>query len=246
MYLPFLFIVAIGLALGSFLGVVTRRLPGKESFVKGRSYCPRCKALIVWYDNIPVISFLLLKGKCRNCKKKISLRYPFIEAGTALGVIGIYLLRLPSPLLLLPIFLLTVAIFVIDLEKKIIPDELIFWGFGLTIVALLVGWDKNFYIHLVGGFIPALFLLLTHVITKGRGMGLGDVKYALFAGTFLGWPLSLTWLFLAFLTGASVGVILILAGKAKWGRHIAFGPFLALSFLITYLFGSNFILWLIG
>ena len=77
-------------------------------------------------------------------------------------------------------------------------------------------------------------------------MGLGDVKYALFAGTFLGWPLSLTWMFLSFLTGASVGVILILAGKTKWGRHIAFGPFLALSFIIAYLFGSNFISWLTG
>lgn len=246
MYLPLLFIVAIGLALGSFLGVVTRRLPGRESFVKGRSYCPRCKAQIAWYDNIPLVSYFLLKGRCRNCRKRISIRYPLIELGVASGVVAIYIFRLPSPLLLLAVFLLTVSIFVIDIEKKIIPDELIFLGYGLTLSALLLGWNKDFYLHLLGGIVPALFLLLTHMITKGRGMGLGDVKYALFPGTFLGWPLSLIWLFLSFLTGASVGVILILTGKAKWGKHIAFGPFLALSFLIAYLFGSNFISWLIG
>jgi len=244
--LPLIFVLAIGLALGSFLGALTRRLPGKESFVSGRSRCPRCGVQIRWYDNIPLLSYFLLRGRCRACAKKISPRYPLIELASALGVLGIYLLGLPSPIFLSAIFLITISIFVIDLEKKIIPDELIFLGLGLTALALLLGWDDNFYLHFLGGFASALFLLLIHLVTRGRGMGLGDVKYALFAGTFLGFPGAVSWLFLSFLTGAGVGVILILLGKAKLGRQIAFGPFLAFSLILTYLFGEALVRWLIG
>ena len=246
MYLPLIFILAIGLALGSFLGALTHRLPGKESFVSGRSRCPRCGAQIRWYDNIPLLSFLLLGGRCRSCGRKISLRYPLIELATAIGILGIYVLDLGSPIFLILIFLLTISIFVIDLEKKIIPDELIFLGFGLTILALLLGWDNNLYLHFLGGFASSLFLLLTHLVTRGKGMGLGDVKYALFAGTFLGFPGAVSWLFLSFLTGAGVGVILILVGRARFGRHIPFGPFLAASFLITAIIGESLVKWLIG
>ena len=246
MYLPLIFILAIGLALGSFLGALTHRLPGKESFVSGRSRCPRCGAQIRWYDNIPLLSFLLLGGRCRSCGRKISLRYPLIELATAIGILGIYVLDLGSPIFLILIFLLTISIFVIDLEKKIIPDELIFLGFGLTILALLLGWNNNLYLHFLGGFASSLFLLLTHLVTRGKGMGLGDVKYALFAGTFLGFPGAVSWLFLSFLTGAGVGVILILVGRARFGRHIPFGPFLAASFLITAIIGESLVKWLIG
>lgn len=246
MYLPLIFVLAIGLALGSFLGALTHRLPRKESNVSGRSRCPRCGTQIKWYDNIPLLSFLLLGGRCRSCGRKISVRYPLIELATAIGILGIYLLGLKDPIFLIPVLLLTVSIFVIDLEKKIIPDELIFWGLGLTALALLLGWDGNFYLHFLGGFSASFFLLFVYLLTRGRGMGLGDVKYALFAGTFLGWPKAIPWLFLSFLTGAAVGVILILLGKAKLGRHIAFGPFLAFSFVLTYLFGEVLVKWLIG
>lgn len=235
MSLPLIFVLAVGLALGSFLGAFTHRLPRKESFVEGRSRCPHCRAEIKWYDNIPLFSFLLLGGRCRSCGQKISVRYPLIELATALGILGIYILNLKSPIFLILVLLLTISIFVIDLEKKIIPDELIFLGLGLTILALLLGWDDNFYLHFLGGFSSSFFLLLIHLVTKGKGMGLGDVKYALFAGTFLGWPGAISWLFLSFLTGAGVGVILILLGKARLGRHIPFGPFLAVSFLLTWL-----------
>ena len=246
MYLPLIFVLAIGLALGSFLGALTHRLPREESFVGGRSRCPHCVAQIKWYDNIPLLSFLLLGGRCRSCGKKISLRYPLIELATAIGILGIYVLDLKSPIFLVLILRLSISIFVIDLEKKIIPDELIFWGFGLTTLALFLGWDNNLYLHFLGGFSSSFFLLLIHLVTKGKGMGLGDVKYALFAGTFLGFPGVISWLFLSFLTGAGVGVILILLGKAKLGRHIAFGPFLAFSFILTYLFGEALVKWLTG
>lgn len=235
MYLPKLFILGVGLALGSFLGALTHRLPRKETFVSGRSRCDQCASQINWYDNIPLLSFLLLGGKCRNCHKPISIRYPLIELATALGVLGIYILNLEFPIFLIVILLITISIFVIDLEKKIIPDELIFTGLGVTALAIILGWNGSFYLHFFGGFASGLFLLLIHLITRGGGMGLGDVKYALFAGTFLGWPKAAPWLFLSFLTGAAVGVILILLGKAKLGKHIAFGPYLAASFLVKWL-----------
>ena len=219
------------------MGVVTWRLPRGKQFLLGRSICPHCLRKIAWFDNIPLFSYLVLGGKCRNCHKKISLRYPLIELATAVGILGIYVLDFESPIFLILILLLTISIFVIDLEKKIIPDELIFLGLGLTSLALLLGWNGSFYLHFLGGFASSLFLLLIHLVTRGKGMGLGDVKYALFAGTYLGWPKAVPWLFLSFLTGAGVGVILILLGKAKLGRQIAFGPFLAISFLLTWLIG---------
>lgn len=246
MSLSTIFILAIGLVLGSFIGALTYRLPRKESFVSGWSHCQWCAAKIRWYDNIPLLSYFLLRGKCRACAKKISPRYPLIESASVLGILGIYLSGLPSPIFLSAILLITISIFVIDLEKKIIPDELIFLGLGLTILALLLGWDNHFYLHFLGGFFASFFLLLIHLITGGKGMGLGDVKYALFAGTFLGFPGAVSWLLLSFLTGAGVGLILILLGKARLGKRIAFGPFLAFSFILSYLFGEYFVRWLIG
>ncbi len=247
---------------GSFLGVVTWRLPKKESYIGGRSKCPSCRREIYWYDNIPLLSFVFLGGKCRFCKKTISWRYPLIEAVTAclFVVFGQVLktcqietvcnwknaLGFFSFPFLMAIILLTVAILVIDLEKGIIPDELIFFGFILTLLALVFGKQTNFYAHLFAGFLSALVLLCIHLITKGKGMGLGDVKYAIFGGTLLGYPASIIWLFLAFLTGGAASIILILTGRKDIKSRIAFGPFLAMSFLLTLLTGGKLLEWFLG
>ena len=132
MFLEATVIFLAGLALGSFLSVVTYRLPRGKTFIKGRSLCPHCGAKIKWHDNIPLASFLLLKGRCRNCRKKISKRYPLIELGTGLGLLLIYFLSPAYPLLVAVLFLLALSVFVIDLEHKIIPDEIIFFGFFLV------------------------------------------------------------------------------------------------------------------
>lgn len=250
----------LGLVFGSFVGVVSYRLPKGLGFVKGRSRCPHCQREIRWFDNIPLVSFILLGGKCRSCGQKISLREPLIELASALGFMGIFAavqscnifsreviclwtgwlgyLALPFFLIL---FLIILTIFVCDWEGKIIPDELTFLAVFLTFLALILGSSKIFYLHLVSGFLAAAVLLGLHLLTKGKGMGLGDVKFALFPGLFLGWPGVLVWLFLAFLTGATVGVILILAGKAHFRKPIAFGPFLVISFAIVSLW-ANFLL----
>jgi len=241
MYIPLLAI--FGLVVGSFLGAYTFRYPRGISVLRGRSVCPKCKKNLVWYDNIPVLSFVLLKGRCRECGKKISLRYPLIELATALGFVGIWFLFLEPVFLvfLILIFSLLVAVFVIDLEQKIVPDELVFTGFGLTVFYLLLISPSTLFTSLAAGFGAALFLLLVHLATRGRGMGLGDVKFAVFAGTLLGWPMMPVWLFTAFLTGAVVGTILVLAKKVSFGKQIAFGPFLVISLIFVFIWGEKFI-----
>jgi len=244
--------------LGSFLGVVSYRAPRGKQFFSGRSHCPNCGKTVAWYDNIPLISFLLLKGRCRHCRKPISIRYPAIEAATALLFVSAYwafsscsasspicvwkdILGPFALLFLLFVICLVVLVFTIDLEKQIIPDELNFLGFGVTSFLLLFGGDK-FYLSLFSGILASLFLLSVHLVTRGKGMGLGDVKFALFAGVFFGWPMGLIWLFTAFLTGALVAIILILLGKADRRDKIAFGPFLAISFVITMFWGDKILM----
>lgn len=241
----FLFLGVIGLLIGSFLGAFTFRYPRGKSVIRGRSYCVRCGSKIRWYDNIPLISYFILGAKCRDCGARISLRYPLIELATALGFIWIGILAPQSWwhfLYLLFVFPILLAIFVIDLEHRVIPDSLAFFLLTLAIFYLLFGTSSDFYTRIFSGFIAALFLLLIHLITKGRGMGLGDVKFALFGGVFLGLPVALVWLFWSFLTGAFVGIILILVGKASFGKEIAFGPFLVFSLTISYLWGDLFII----
>ncbi len=240
----FLLLFIVGLAIGSFLGALSYRYPRGMSIFKGRSLCPKCGDKIVWYDNIPILSFFLLGGRCRNCKKKISKRYPLIEISTALFFVLVY--YFVGATFLLPYFLflasLLLFIFVLDLEEQIIPDEVVFLGFIVTVI-LFIGIDsRDIFLRLFSGFLASLFLLLIHLVTKGRGMGLGDVKFALLGGLVIGIKFMPVWLFVSFLTGAAVGVILILLGKTDLKAKIAFGPFLIISLAITFLFGEKILM----
>ncbi len=201
----------------------------------GRSFCPKCGKKISWFDNIPLLSFILLGGECRNCKKRISLHYPFVEL--LFGVITV-LLYLKFGLTLEFIFyvllsIILVSIFSIDLTHQIIPDELVLAG---IIIFLLFPIYNSLYTNFLAGFLAASFLLVLHLITKGKGMGLGDVKLAILGGMIVGLNNVFYWLALAFLTGAVVGCILILAQKAGFKSKIAFGPFLILALLYEIFF----------
>jgi prepilin signal peptidase PulO-like enzyme (type II secretory pathway) len=256
-------IFILGLVVGSFITSYTHRVVRGKSVSKGRSLCPHCKNKISWYDNIPIISYILLGGKCRNCKKKISLRYPLIELATALLFILVYLnvfycatglqgLSLQSNtlcfwqeqigVLALPYFLFItvslIAIFVTDIEEQIIPDFLSYSLFVFSFLVLIIASPEDLYIRIFTGFALSLSFLLLHLITLGRGMGLGDVKLVIFAGILLSWKLSLVWVFVSFVIGAIVGVILIAASKAKFGKQIAFGPFLIVSFFLVIFLGD--------
>lgn len=250
------FIAILGLIVGSFLTAFSYRFENNMSIAKGRSICPNCKKQIEWYDNIPVISYLLLDGKCRKCSKKISIRYPLIELMTAvvfLAVSLVYFNCLANSNILcktteylgfitLPYFLLIAAllllIFVIDMEHQIIPDLFTFTLLILVMLPITLIPFDDIYARLFAGFVPSVILLILALITKGKGMGLGDVKFAIPAGMLAGWPGTLYWLYLSFLTGAVVGIILLLVGKASMKSKIAFGPFLVFSLIVTILFGD--------
>ncbi|OGM30233.1 hypothetical protein A2630_03350 [Candidatus Woesebacteria bacterium RIFCSPHIGHO2_01_FULL_44_10] len=228
-----IWLVALGLAVGSFLGALTWRLPRGQKITAGRSVCPHCRHKITWYHNIPVFSYLVLQGKCSYCKKKISVRYPLIEIGTALVFMALgwrFGLSLDLVFYLI-VASVALAVLVIDFEHQIIPDSLVFVG-------LAVGLTRFSYAFVLAGFLAATFLLLTNLVTRGRGMGLGDVKLALFLGTVLGPKLTVVWLMISFITGALVGLALIIFGKTSFGKKIAFGPFLVIGFFVTVLVGS--------
>jgi len=227
-----LFKFTLGLILGSFIAALTYRYPKRISNMHGRSFCDRCKKQIAWYDNIPVLSFIFLGGKCRSCRKKISYRYPLIELACAVGFLLVNFQVVP-----LALFCILAIIFVIDFENQVIPDSFIFLGIILAIL------NSQFSIlnSVLAGLLSASFLLLIHLVTKGRGMGLGDVKFAVLGGLIVGLPLSPIWLFVAFLTGAAAGIILIIDKKAVLKSKIAFGPFLVISIPVTLIWGQKII-----
>lgn len=254
MLLEYLFLLILGLVFGSFVTAISWRIPREISFVKGRSICPNCRNKISWYDNIPLLSYIILGGKCRNCKIRISFRYPLIEMATALGFVAIFYftntfggLTLQSIsdvftlVLYLVVFLILLTIFIIDLGHQIIPDSLTFAGILVIGFYLLLTASNSIFNVAFSGFLAAAFLLFVHLVTKGKGMGLGDVKFAVLGGMIVSLKLMPIWLFLSFLTGATVGIILILIGKAKMKTKIAFGPFLTLGIALTLAFGNNII-----
>jgi prepilin signal peptidase PulO-like enzyme (type II secretory pathway) len=243
MYLQLLLLSVLGIVFGSFISALTWRYPRRMSIKKGRSICPNCKKEIFWHDNIPLLSYLILLGKCRNCKKKISLRYPAIELASAIGFVAVWQYAFPDyfkAIYLLIVFVILLSIFVIDLEHQIIPDDFVFAGIFVSILYLLFINPISFFPNIFAGFIAAVFLLALHLGTKGRGMGLGDVKFAVFGGLIVGLSLTTVWLILAFLTGGIVGSILILSKKAKLKTKIAFGPFLILGIFLALTVGVRY------
>lgn len=235
-----------GLAFGSFLNVVIWRVPRKESVVHPPSHCPGCDAPIHPRDNIPIVSWLLLRGRCRHCGAPISVRYPLVELGTAALFVGAGVHFRTS--WVLPAYLLffaaLLAISLIDLDHFIVPNRIV-WPAGLLSIPLLIlaaglghQWHalRNAIIGAVGAW---LFLLIVHVINP-RGMGFGDVRLAALIGLYLGWP-GLSYvalgLFLAFLTGSVVGIGLIALRRKGMKSALPFGPFLALGATITVFAG---------
>lgn len=243
-FLVFLF----GLVIGSFLAAFTYRRPRNIAISKGRSFCPNCKHSLAWYDNIPLFSYLYLRAKCRYCKKPISPRYFLIELSTGILFLISYLIfpsivdklpylfhisYLPSLISVFLLIGLLVFIFVVDFENQLILDESVWFGFLLILSLFFISGYQNIWLNLLGGFLASLALLFIYFATRGGGMGLGDVKFALLGGTILGIPLAINWLLVSFIIGGIVGVILLLFKFAKLKDKIAFGPFLVIGFLIV-------------
>ncbi len=248
MLLLYFSIFLLGLIIGSFLNCTVFRLESKKSPFKGRSFCPSCFHTLRWYDLIPLLSFALLKRKCRYCQKKISWQYPLVESITGIVFVWVFHFWLQQEIILsqlvflLIIFSFLIIIFIYDFKHLIIPDSLIVIPILITFIYFL-GKDVNFLNHFLAGSFSFLFFLLIVLITLGKGMGMGDVKLVFFLGFFLGYPNILVALFLSFLIGAIIGIGLILIKKKKMKSEVPFGPFLVVGTFIAYFWGTYLFNW---
>lgn len=250
-YYHYISLAILGLIFGSYLTSLTWRI-GRTKFKiwQNRSICPNCKNPIKWFDNIPLLSFFLLKGKCRSCKKPISIRYPLIELSTALVFLLIgwmynsrisliiimwrYWLGWVALIFFLIAAVILIAVFVVDFERLIIPDELVFLLSLSSVFLLFDSRDGLLFDHLFWAGAASTFVLGLNIITLGKGMGLGDAKLIMVLGLLTGESVVMIF-FAGALLGAVVGLILIVFKRASFGRPVPFGPFLILATLVVML-----------
>ena len=270
-------LLGYGLFVGSLVNVLIYRLPRGMGWVKGRSHCPHCKKILRWYDLVPVLSWIWLKGKCRNCRKPISVLNPIVELVNAvvwgyvgyggsvgfklagigeLGWSGVNLIHLIAALILSSTLL---VILVVDWEHYVIPDEMTVTMLAVgAVLSILEGMGGGPLLHLgfegQGGMWKERLIAVAasglmfwglHKLTKGKGMGWGDVKLVPVMGLILG-RFVVVGLFAAFLLGSVVGIGLLLAGRKKFGQPVPFGPFLVGGMIIALVFGRQALDWYVG
>ena len=248
---------AIGAVVGSFLNVVIHRYPREESIAFPGSRCPQCKTPIRWYDNIPIVSYAILFGRCRVCRTPIAARYPLVELANALFYLAIYQQTGVSIAFVLTaaIVSMTIALIYIDLEIQILPDVIDLPGVvvGIAIGALRIGETSTLVLSpsllesligaALGAAIPLAIGLTYQLIRKAEGMGLGDVKMLAMIGAVCGWRPLLPILFGASLLGAVVGVSIAIWRRAGLRFALPFGVFLGLAFLAALFFGPTLFQW---
>lgn len=273
LFLGLLFV--FGTVFGSFTSVLAYRIPNGRSVSKGRSKCPHCSHILSGIELIPVFSYLIQAGKCRNCRASIHVQYPLLEISVGLLFAAAYFIATqavagPSLLLvntdsisllfwltlafLLAIIVIYTALFLIDLHHLLLPDVLVFTGIGIAIVYHILkillflsqGVASNtafvpFLQSLGIGLLVAGFFLFLIIITRGKGMGGGDVKLAVLIGLVNGWPQTIVAIFIAFLSGAIISSVLLLVGKKRMTSVVPFGPFLIAGSVIALLYGNRLV-----
>jgi len=236
----------LGTSIGSFLNVVIYRLPRRKPFWRWgeRSYCPNCKKTLQPKDLIPILSFVILRGKCRHCKKHISWQYIIVEVltaaafGVSASVFGLSLELLYALVLLS----FAIPLFVIDGRHKVIPDAL---SIPFIVVALVIGLlsGLEWYSPFAGAAIGAGFFALQWFLSKGKWVGSGDIRVGAAMGALLGWKYVFAALVVSYLLGTVYSIFLMIVQKKKLGSTIAFGPFLVLGMLIVYFWGPEIVDW---
>ena len=241
--------VLFGLIVGSFLNVVIHRLPREESLILPRSRCPRCATPIRPWDNIPLVSFLLLRGRCRACGNPISWRYPLVEGltGTLFGwSVACFGLTLQTAFVLVLLCCLVVVTF-IDLDHQIIPNALTLPGIPLGLLAGLLVGEPPLLDRVIGALSGAGFLYLVlfygSVLYGQEAMGEGDLNLIALIGAFLGWKAVIVAVLVACLVGSVVGLVLVGLRRVGRRQHIPFGPFLSLGALVALFWGEELIGW---
>lgn len=238
----YIFLFILGTAIGSFLNVLIDRLPNEQS-IGGRSHCDHCKKQLSALDLIPIFSYFLLGGKCRYCKKRISLVYPLVELITGVAFVYTWLYidqNILEKIAFAGIISCLIVIFFADAKYRIIPDSIQIGLFLFSLIFVSIkGLHPEIFLNLVkASFITMLPILFLFLLTKGKGMGFGDVKLAFTMGLLLGVPLGLLAIYIGFLIGAVIGLILMINGKKGLKSKIAFGPFLVAGTAITLFWGK--------
>ncbi|MBN2027451.1 MAG: prepilin peptidase [Actinobacteria bacterium] len=236
-----------GLVVGSFDNVAIYRIPEGKSLWAPRSFCPKCGTTIAWYDNIPMVSYLLLRGRCRHCSESISWRYPLVELVSGLLFLAVFAkVDFQWTAEFLPyLFMVTVLIIVsaIDLQRQIIPNKVMYPSIVVALAAMgivsLVRGDYHIVVDSLIGFAVIAIPWALLALVFPRGFGMGDAKLAAFTGTILGWRSELVGFFIGIALGAVIGVILMAAGKKGRKSRIPFGPFLAAGALIALFWGQT-------
>jgi leader peptidase (prepilin peptidase)/N-methyltransferase len=240
-------VTLIGLMVGSFLNVCIHRLPLRESLAWPASRCPVCRTPLKTYDNIPVLSYLMLRGRCRACGAPISLQYPIVEIITAMVFLSAYLLFEPPVLYQRLLFACAmIVLFVIDLEHRILPDVItlpgIVIGF-LCSVFMPPGWVDSLIGLVLGGGVLWLMGEAYFRLRQEEGMGFGDVKMLAMIGAFLGWKLMLLTLVLSSFLGSLIGLGMIALKRGDMKYALPFGTFLAIGAIVASVAGDRIVNW---
>jgi leader peptidase (prepilin peptidase)/N-methyltransferase len=245
------FLFLLGLLVGSFLNVCIYRIPRRESLAWPASHCTSCNRTLSWFENVPVFSWAILRGRCRTCRASISAIYPIVEIVTAAIFAGGYLIYGWTPLLAVRLLFACamIVLFVIDLQHRILPNVITLPGIlvGLAFSAVLPpGWFASAIGAVAGG--GALFLIAEayYRIRGVEGLGMGDVKMLAMIGAFLGWQLTIVTLMLASFSGSVIGVGLIALGRRSMQAALPFGTFLAVGALIAAVYGDTLLAWYIS
>jgi leader peptidase (prepilin peptidase) / N-methyltransferase len=233
------------------LNVCIYRLPRRESVVSPGSRCTTCGRALRWNENIPVISYVTLGGRCRRCRERISVMYPMVEITTATIFLLHYLIIGPQPLLISRLVFAgaMIVLFVIDLQHRILPNIItipgVFVGFLFSLF-LPPGWVSSAIGIGVGGGILLVIAEAYYRVRHEEGLGMGDVKMLAMIGAFLGWQLTLLTLVMSSFIGSVVGVVMIVSGKGDMKYALPFGTFLALAAIVAGLGGEEIIAWYLG
>lgn len=232
-----------GITIGSFLNVCIYRIPRKEDIVITPSHCMGCGKRIQWFDLVPILSFLVLKGRCRHCRTRLSYQYPMIEFvnGLAYVLLAILLGVTPYMIMMCIVFSTLLVIAMIDLRHMIIPNSILLFFFVIALGYRLF-ISKEYLDAFLGFFAASGFLYLVHLLSGGN-MGLGDVKLMAVFGLFLGWKNILLAMFLGSIVGSIIGLSLMAFKVITRKQMIPFGPFLSSGILLAGVFGENLIQW---
>ena len=247
-----LLMAALGLIVGSFLNVCIYRLPRRQSIHWPGSRCTACARPLAWYENVPVFSWLALRGRCRTCGERISVMYPLVEVITGALFVAGYVIYGWTPLLAVRLAFACsmVVLFAIDLRHHILPNVItvpgIVVGFALSLILPVPGWKSSLIGLLAGGGVLFAIAEAYYRLRGVEGLGMGDVKMLSMIGAFLGWPLMLVTLVLASFAGSIIGVGIIASGRGGMKAALPFGTFLAVGALTAAVAGDAIVDWYIG